>query len=245
MNMLIFAAGIFIVAIMFFQFMESNSINSSAFYLIQGHKTKIESQLNSDGLCSIKDAVFAEKLGLGSGSSSLYYKIDFSSEKFGADNKLVISFLDKTRNPKNPVLIASQQIITDATIILVDGNFIETSTPITTQMVGKDKISLDPSGKEVYTLDSYVIIKEVLDGEKYLYIIPCSTQVNNSCKQSIIKMGCYLLWKEGHDGSEDPNEQAPSCFNVYLPVNSDSLTTPTLTRRECRDDESLWPSSVV
>ncbi|MEI7961789.1 MAG: hypothetical protein WCI04_05650 [archaeon] len=232
MQMLLFAVGIAVVALMFYDFVSRIGLSEEASNLILTNSKLISDQLSIDGFSSFDTSHIPDHLAFGLSDAPFYYDLEFSKQTFGAgDNKQnililrVLQHISNTRaNPADRKIIAASSVATDATIILVDSNFLTERSPIDASY-NKDSISLYPRavGKsEVVAAspDGFAIVKEIKSGDKFLYIIPCASALEpNNCQRNILRVGCYKLKAAQSQGITIlDSTQIDSAFNIATPL---------------------------
>lgn len=222
--MLLFATGIFVVALMFMNFISGMELKNMTASTLELNKQMISSQLSNDSVCSVQSTTIPEYFNYGLTNNRLYYELNFSKINFEEYNKLILSINEYNKKE----VIDAKSINVFGKIVLVDPSFIASSDPITDQIIGVEKISLYPRqasrGKTIASPNAFVALKEFNSGELSLYIIPCTTLAKsftdaqgtiysaNNCEENILKVGCYLLKKER--GNPVPNDRLKPCFSI-------------------------------
>ena len=92
MNMMIFATGVFIVAVLFLSFMSTSNDTREAVSLLISKAKIIEEQLSTESLCSLKVQSIPDTLRKGIGSDFMFYEMQFTSQRIGGvtDSKTVL-----------------------------------------------------------------------------------------------------------------------------------------------------------
>jgi hypothetical protein len=223
MQMLLFATGILVVALMFLNFvsgMELRNITSSTLEL---NAQMISGQLNTDSSCSVQIASIPEFFSYGLANNRLYYELVFSKVPFDNYQKLVLS-INKYRKSG---VIDARSVNVHGNIFLLDSEFMSLGS-ITNQLFDKSRISLYPRqairGQTIAPPNAFVALKEIIKGETNLYIIPCTTHSGsftdaegrvvsaNNCEENILRLGCFLLKRE----NPNPNltDRINQCFSI-------------------------------
>jgi len=237
MNMMIFATGVFIVAVLFLSFMSSSNDTRESVSLLLSKAKIIEEQLSTDSLCSLKVQSIPDTLRKGIGADYLFYEMQFTSQRIN-DEKTVLELSISERNKDN--LIASKSVYTTAQIIFIDPAYIQEGIePVDAYYHDEENYSITLYPRGAFAPNSYVILKEVSGGNTKLYIIPCTSTTSGSCTEGISKTGCYLMkMKEQEPGAEEfsDNDFVPSCFNVSLELATDEGEVVTeITKRQCKE----------
>jgi hypothetical protein len=243
MQMLLFAVGIAVVALMFYDFVARIGLSESANTLLITNAKLVSDQTNNDLLCSDKFTTLPSALSFGFNSDQFFYDLEFSKQNQGSGstepgsyyNLLIMRIVEHNRNaatsttPVKKNIIASQSIISDAEFVLVDPGFLLETTGLEASYNSgnNQSISLYPRASSRTAVlasspDSYAIVKEVIRGKKIVYIIPCSTEKEaGNCIANILRVGCYKL-KLTNPNNSDP---VPSCFNKSSQVNAGAVNT--------------------
>jgi hypothetical protein len=223
MQMLLFATGILVVALLFLNFvsgMELRNITSSTLEL---NAQMISGQLTTDSTCSVQIASIPEFFNYGLANNRLYYELIFSKVKFEDYQKLVLSINEY----KKTGVIDARGVNVHGEVFLLDPDFM-TDGAITSQMFNKDRISLYPrqsiKGQTIAPPNAFVALKEIVDGKTNLYIIPCSTHSGsftdaegriysaNNCEENILRLGCFLLKEKA--GVRNLTDRINQCFSI-------------------------------
>ena len=236
MNMLLFATGIFVIAMMFLGFVSSIQLKEVVSNNLEINKTLIEQQLSDISLCSFESISIPEKLTYGFALSQVPYDLIFT--EFPIGQKTILSMSINEHGKDNA--IDARKIEMNASVILVSPDFIQEDEIITGSHVGGSEILLYPRAAFKANLapaDSFVALKEVLDGEVILYIIPCSSQIKDTpsnCIKNILKLGCYYLDKRS-GGTPASSDQVSDCFDVTREISEGGVETKGMTWKNCQD----------
>lgn len=236
MNMLLFATGIFVIALAFLFFIQTRDLSVAATNILQQNALIIQGQINQEGLCSRKVVGISDRLRYGIGESVLYeinmeaVNIYAGSESAPQKNELVLSIYNNELGKNNPnrKVIASQSVVTDADIVLVSPEAIAANRIDSESEYDSDlPIALFPRAE--IPVDSFYIVKEISGGKKTLYIIPCTSTINSNCNAMLSKVACYKAAQERYSS----NQKVPSCFvNDYL---GDDIMSKNNTFQKCLD----------
>jgi len=277
MQMLMFAVGIAVVAILFYNFITSVGLSQQAETIAISNAKLIADQLNNDLLCSDKFTSIPDRLTYGMLNDPLFYDLEFSRQPGGiaADtgqefNNLIVRVTEhKSSATAKKTSLAAKIVTSDAKFVLVDPTFIfETSDIGASYKENKNEsITIYPraaskSSTITNTPNAFVALKEVKDGLKTMYIIPCSTEGEpNNCVRNVLRLGCHLLKISGNATADS---LVPSCFNIstnvtdnYVPSKTCSanglctitstgtytVSSKTYTLKDCAClfNESTWP----
>ncbi len=224
MQMLLFATGIFIVVLMFLNFVSGMDLRNVTSSMLELNSQMISGQLSSEHVCSFQTATIPEFFNYGLTSNRLYYELNFSRVDFVDYQKLILSVNEYNKTN----ILDAKSVNVFGNIVLIDPSFIASSDPITSSMVGLEKISLYPrqalKGQAVAPPNAFVALKEVNGDNLSLYVIPCTTLAksftdssgkvfsSNNCEENVLKVGCYLLKKE--KGNPVPNDKLSTCFSI-------------------------------
>jgi len=230
--MLLFATGVFVVAMMFLGFVSSIQLKEVVASNLEIDKTLIQQQLSDISLCSFESISIPERLTYGFGLSQIPYDLVFTEDTIG--EKSILSISINEHGKKNSV--DSRKIEMGADVILVAPDFIQEDAIITDSLVDLHEIVLYPRAafkQNQAPADSFVALKEVDGGETNLYIIPCSSQIKDTpsnCIKNILKVGCYFLSKTSHTDSSVVN----SCFDVTREISESGAQTKGMTWKDCK-----------
>ncbi|MFA6268940.1 MAG: hypothetical protein WCW13_02410 [archaeon] len=248
MQMLLFAVGIAIVALLFFDFVSRVGLSESAKTLLITNTKVISDQINNDLLCSDKFVTLPDALTYGYKNDRLFYDLEFSKQQLGDNqdfsNLLILRIVE--HKPSNSTakknIIGSNSFISDAEFVLIDPGFLPETAPLekyynSASGEPNTTISLYPrasSKTSVYTgaPDSYSVVKEVVDGKKKVYIIPCTSERANNCVENILRVGCYKL-KTSKGSTPNNDDLVPSCFNKSSQVGTYSDVSRNYTWKDC------------
>ena len=236
--MLIFATGIFIVALMFYGFVSGIELKTVTISNLEVDAKVIEEQINNDSLCSFKSIAIPESFNFGlGGSSRLFYDLVFSKEDVGGNTQLILSIKEHNKDE----IIVARSVIAKGGVVLVDPGFIASDDPIA-PFYDEDEIVLYPRAaitNNKAPANSFVALKEVILGNQTIYIIPCSTYIEsdpnipNNCIVNILKVGCYKLKLD--EGSPSDTDVVSDCFDVAREVLEGQGLVSGLTWKQCVD----------
>ena len=245
--MLLFAVGIAVVALLFYDFISRLDLGQQAQNVVLSNMKLVSDQLNNDLLCSDKFTVIPDRLSLGIQQEPFFYDLEFVQQPIGevelGKNLLIVRVVEHKRasdTKKN--IIASKSIVSDTDFILVSPDFLYEGSPLDASFnEGQNaSISLYPRASSKGSTspaapNAFVALKEVVDGRKRMYIIPCSTEKEpNNCVRNILRVGCFLLQKNGGvDGTLNESTPVRSCFNVSTQVDAQVPRTMNYTWAEC------------
>jgi len=247
MQMLIFATGIFLVAIMFFNFTSGIQLRNLTSSNLDVQVQTIQGQLTTDSHCSYKSVNIPEYFEQSLSGSRIYYDLVFSKIDFGEVQRLVLTIKEHGKQ----TLFDSKGLNIHGKIILVDPGFIAADEFIA-PYYDKESISLYPRAsttKNAYAPpNAFVSLKEVKNGVQTIYIIPCTTLAKklsnvdgsiyylNNCEENILKVGCNNLFLEKNTNPKN-TDKIGQCFEVEREiVESDYYTSQVseLTWEDCK-----------
>jgi hypothetical protein len=246
MQMLLFAVGIAVVALLFYDFIARVGLAQSANTLLVTTSKKVSDQLNDDLLCSIKQATIPDQLRVGINNTPFYYDLEFSKDTFGTEdskqNILVMRIVEHTKStsPDKRNIIAAKSISTDSEFVLVDPLFLKELSGMANSY-DMPAISLYPraaskSEVQASSPNAFVALKEVVNGKKKIYIIPCATEKEpNNCMRNVLRVGCFKL---ATAASLTDRTLIDSCFNVSTVADSSIDKTLNYTWADCK---TLFP----
>ena len=232
MNMLLFATGVFVVAMMFLGFVSSIQLKEVVTSNLEINRTLISQQLSDISSSSFESTSIPERLTYGFGLSQIPYDLVFTEDRIG--EKSILSMSINEHGKKN--FIDARSIEMDADVILVSPDFIQEDGIITGSLIDLHEIILYPRAafrNNEAPADSFVALKEVIDGETNLYIIPCSSQIKdtpNNCIKNILKVGCYFLAKN----SPTDKSIVRDAFDVTREIAESGAETKGMTWKECK-----------
>jgi hypothetical protein len=240
MQMLLFAVGIAVVALMFYDFVSRVGLVNSAKDLVLSDTKLVDEQLSNDLLCSFKVTNIPDALTYGFNSQRFFYDLGFSSQTVGTGenvkNTLIVSVSEHKKTTAQKNVVYAKDISSDAKFVLIDSNFLLEGSGLE-KSYDKTDIALYPRAASVREVaasspNSFVALKEVKSGEKSLYIIPCSTlKEPNNCLRNILRVGCYQLKQT----TPKDTDLVPSCFNISVEVSEDSDTRKNYTWANCKN----------
>ncbi|MDD3084172.1 MAG: hypothetical protein PHP82_04055 [Candidatus ainarchaeum sp.] len=224
MQMLLFATGIFVVALMFLNFVSGIELKNITSSTLELNAQLISGQLATDSFCSLQSSTIPEFFNYGLTNNRLYYELTFSRVNFGDYKKLILSINEYGKEG----IIDARSVNVMGDIFLINPSFIASSDPITQEIFDNDKISLYPrqalKGQAIAPPNAFVALKEIKSNNLSLYIIPCTTlsksysssddttYYTNNCEENVLKVGCYLLKKE--KGNPNQNDLLGQCFSI-------------------------------
>ena len=231
MNMMIFAVGIFVVAVLFYGFISGIDLNTQAQNILHLNSKVIEQQVASDSLCSIQGTSIPDRLTSGLGLSNFFYDLDFdkrgaavvdaSTGESSVINYLIMSIKEHNKKTSN----VSVNVPMRESIVFIDPGFIAEGKPIGAYF-NVPQMTLYPRSAKNGILASpnaFVALREVRNSIGTIYIIPCSTMLDKgnvafagNCRWNIVKVGCHILSLQNPIDSN----KIPSCFNIDLSADS-------------------------
>lgn len=249
MQMLIFATGIVIVGLLFLGFISNIQVKDMARNNIFDVEKIVQERLSSENVCSSNSLTIPDVLYYGvNNSGSFFYDLTFSKVSLTAQNTvgdynaLIISI---SEHGKSGVL-ASRMIPMKANIVLVDpGIIIGADMMKLSQHYNKDKIILYPrsarSGAQVAPANSFIVLKEVINGESQLYVVPCSSMLGaapgsgltSNCTSNLLMIGCYNL-KLAKSNNPSTNDKIPDCFSLAITDNLNAIVRD-ISWQKCKD----------
>lgn len=254
MQMLLFAVGIAIVALLFYNFVTTIGLTEEAKTLLISTKKIVSDQITNDVLCSDDFTTLPDALKFGFNNDSFFYDFEFSKPpQLGSGdvkkNVLIMRIVEHRRSvatKKNVIYALS--IDADAKFVLVDPGFLLETSGLDKSYNNEEntEILLYPraSSKNAVTASSpnaFVVVKEIQDGAKKIYIIPCSTEKEeNNCLQNVLRVGCYKLKldKLQLGGSPKADDKISSCFNKSTNASDRLEVSKNYTWAHC---EILFP----
>ena len=260
MQMLLFAVGIAVVALMFYSFVSNIGLSTSASNLLVSDSKAVSDQINNDLLCSDKLVRLPDSLTYGFNNQRFFYDLEVSKQSVGSgdsalQNLLIfrivehknsnyiagtqtVSTANNSTSKKN--IIGSTQVASDAEFVLIDPGFIAETSSLKDSYNGGnvEQISLNPRGasltsQTIASPDGFFVVKEVKNDKKTVYIIPCSSNKEpNNCVRNVLRLGCYLLSISPTPPTAD--SLVPSCLNKSSEVSSSVQNTRNYTWGDCR-----------
>jgi len=236
MQMLLFATGVLIVALMFYQFVSGVELTTASSSVISSGANMVREQLSSDSLCSFKMDSIPERIMYGVGMNQFFYDLTLSKETIGDTNVLIFAISEH----KKTNIIASRSVSINGSIVLISSEFIPEDEPMNEQYYDVSETVLYPRSAlkagQSSSINSFVALKEVLGGHTTIYIIPCSVSGNqgaqDNCIVNIAKIGCYRLSKM----NPQPNDTLPQCFDVSADITKEGETIKqSLTFATCKE----------
>jgi hypothetical protein len=232
MNMLLFATGIFIIAMMFLGFVSSIQVKEVVANNLEINKTLISQQLGGDSLCAFESISIPEKIIYGFGLTQMPYDLVFTESELGIKHTLTLSINEHGKK----TVIDARKIETDADIVLISPDFIQEDEIITASNFVEESILYPRAAFKSNTApaDSFVALKDVTGGITSLYIIPCSSQIKDTpsnCIKNILKVGCYLLSSKSPSGDEIVSD----CFDITREISESGAETKGMTWNDCKN----------
>jgi len=231
--MLLFATGIFVVAVLFLGFVSNIQLKEVVANNLEIDKTLIAQQLNDVSLCSFESIAIPEKISYGFGLAQLPYDLVFTKDTYGDKELLSISMNEHGKSN----IIDARKLEINAHITLISPDFIQEDEPISGDDL-KEEIVLYPRASiknNQAPADSFVALKEVVGGKTYLYIIPCSSQrkeIPSNCVMNILRAGCYFLSQK----SPSANDVVTECFDITREISETGIRTQGMTWKNCQDE---------
>jgi len=233
MNMLLFATGVFVIAMMFLGFVSSIQLKEVVASNLEIDKTLIQQQLSDISSCSFESISIPERLTYGFGLSQVPYDLVFTEDTIG--EKSILSISINEHGKKNS--IDARSIEMDADVILVLPDFIQEDAIITAPLIDDvSEMILYPRAafkQNQAPADSFVALKQTVGGKTNLYLIPCSSQIKDTpsnCVKNILKVGCYFLSKNSPIDSSSVHD----CFDVTREISESGAQTKGMTWKECK-----------
>jgi len=241
MQMLLFAVGIAVVALMFYDFVSRVGLVDSSKNLAVGNTKLIEEQLTNDLLCSFKLATIPDYLVYGFNSQRFFYDLDFATQTVGEgdniQNTLILSVIEHKSSSKTKNIVYSKSIPSNSNFVLISPQFLLEGSGLKASY-DQPEIALYPraaSTKEIQASspNSFIALKETLLGKKTLYIIPCSSlKEPNNCLRNVLRVGCYKL--KIAETPPTASTLVSSCFNVAVQASESSEKTKNYTWADCQ-----------
>lgn len=245
MQMLFFAIGIGLVAFLFLNFVSVIGLQKNADALLSYHLKIISDQANADLLCSFKQTTIPDKLVYGVNSAPFFYDLELEKQEIVAGdesipsvNNLILRIVEHkpTKDSSKRNIISARSITSESKFILVDPAFLADLSPINETTYDKSVISLYPRAASTQgsaaSPNGFVALREVVDGKKFIYIIPCATSKEpNNCLMNVLRVGCYKLTKDHPDKTS--TTMVDSCFNIILPSVDQTSKTKNYTWKDC------------
>ncbi|VVB74804.1 Uncharacterised protein [uncultured archaeon] len=244
MQMLLFATGIAVVALLFYNFVSGVSVTQQAQTIAIANAKLVSDQLSNDLLCSDKFTSIPDRLTYGMMNEPVFYDLEFSKQPGGTSsaggvdqvfNKLIVRVSQHNNNPNSKkVALAADSLMSDAEFVLVDPNYLLEMTDIGVSYNGGNNSSItiypraaSKTGVASNTPNAFVALKEVVAGKKTMYIIPCSTSGEpNNCVRNVLRLGCHMLEV---DGKTSQTDLVRSCFNISTNVSDNFVPTKVTT----------------
>ena len=253
MQMLFFAVGIAVVAFMFLNFVSIIGLQRSADALLNYDIKLVSDQTTADLLCSFKQTTIPDKIVYGVNSAPFFYDLEFikqivtqGDETTLPTNILIMRVSEhqsaKNADPTKKRVISAKSIVSEAEFILIDPVFLADLSPLNETSYNVNSISLYPRAASTQgtaaSPNGFVALREVVNGRKYIYIIPCASEKEpNNCLMNIFRVGCYKLKTEHPEKTQDT--LIDSCFNIILPSSTNSEKTKNYTWKDC---VTMFPS---
>lgn len=250
MQMLIFATGIVVIAVLFLEFISGIGLGEVSRNIVISAERNVTDRLLSENFCASNSITFPDVLYYGYGDNRpFYYDLIFSSVNLGDYNSLVISITEHGK--KN--IIASKSVPMKARIVLVDPGFILGENNLN-NYYDKNKIILYPraaySGPQAAPPNSFISLKEIdNNGEKTVYIVPCSSLLKgaesvgltNNCTSNLLLVGCHKL-KIKSGSSIVSNSLVSDCFSLAVGNLETGTIVNEITWETCKN---LFPGIDV
>jgi len=258
MQMLFFAVGIAVVALMFLNFVSVIGLQRTADAVLASDLKVVSDQSTADLLCSFKQTAIPDKLVYGVSNTPYFYDLEFIKEKLvdSADassptNVLIMRIVEHQISKAGAVVdptkideskkkvVSAKSFVSESEFILIDPAFLTDLSPLTPVTYNVPFISLYPRAASPQSTaaspNGFVALKEVVNGKRFIYIIPCASEKEeNNCLNNIFRVGCYKL-KTEHANDLKQDTLIDSCFNIILPTAGVSETekTKNFTWKDC------------
>lgn len=234
MQMLLFAAGILFVAVLFLGFISNLELKTTADNLLLNTSSGIISVLSSkEGLCHSTSLSIPDRLSFGfNGSSQVFYDLSISWVTINDKNELILSINEHDK--KN--VISARKVSMAESIVLVDPGFLPELDVGLNNYYDKQKIVLYPraanKGVQSSAPNSFYIIKEVKGGQGTIYIIPCTTlhdETPNNCVRNVLRVGCHKLAATNPNSSDSIDQ----CFDITREISDSGTQVSGMTWAQC------------
>ncbi len=236
MQMLLFAAGIFLVGILFLGFISGLELKTTADNLLLNTSSGVISVLSSkEGLCYSKSLSIPDRLSFGfNGSDQVFYDLNISWVTIGDKNELILSINEHGK--KN--IISARKVSMQEQIILIDPGFLAEDSALT-NYYDKKQITLYPraanKGPQASAPNSFVMVKEVQGGKGTIYIIPCTTlreETPKNCIRNVLRVGCYKLAATNPSESDSISQ----CFDITRELSGSGTQVSGMTWAQCKSE---------
>jgi hypothetical protein len=238
MQMLMFAVGISIVALLLLNFVGSIGLKQEADSVLFQTKKIIEEQLSTDAPCTDKFINIPDSFVNGFNRRPYFYDLGFFVETLGSGEQQASS-LSMTVSEHRPSsserrYVSGQLITSEASFVLVDSAFLLEGSGLLNSF-GKNPVFFNPRAASSSPIlgesspNNIAIVKDTTEGKVTIYIIPC-TSLNNSytCTRNILRVGCYLLKQKNPVNAT----KVQSCFNIETEVAPDK--SKNFTWEDCQ-----------
>lgn len=226
MNLLILVTALFAIVAYFMMGLTDVVVGQSAQQIANSKSEQALEIINSDKLCFSSPVNIPSSIKYFGDSKEFYYTMKISRTPVksvpGKPNTLIFSIANRKTPEK---IIAASSVNIDAEIVLFSWKA-DFETGTTEEFLQKeDSVFIDPHAAEPVT--SFMLVKEVYNGKKYLYIIACSFRANY-CYANMqdvrvkIKHGCVAN-VPAHDSTClcIPNSAADEIWNYTAGTTQD------------------------
>jgi len=189
LNLLILVTAVFAIVAFFLLSITGIMAGLQAQDLVNRYTDSIEGILSggADRRSTVTVRESIEYFGGLSPTKRLYYVMHIKRfpEEFqeGQQSSLILQIADRT-DPD--VMIAAANFNHDARVFLYEWD------PETDILKEQSHITIDPESAGEATKNSFALVKEVVNGKKYLHIVACSSSAA-LCERNLGRASCWLL----------------------------------------------------
>lgn len=222
--MLLFATGVFVVAILFYGFISDRLVESQVDGVLNQLTMVTEEGLKSDSLCSSKQIQLPSSFT--SMSGNVFYDVNISTGLFSrpsdSSSGATLNFVNFSIIRKSDRrVIGAKSVVWEAKFFLgnpfsvADGTSIgilSTNTNHNIVISPRGAYGSSATSSGVFPLDMVTFVREVVNGKINLYLTPCSSKVVQGCSKANELVGTYLSNERGF------GSKIPECF-----INSNNI----------------------
>jgi len=178
MNLLILVTALFSIIVFFMFSLNESFIIQKSNEVADNIASQVISLINSPSHCSKNIIVIPKELSFLTGRKT-FYKLQIKKIELSQTNDITTFALEFTlvdRKKEDKVFASTRINVKAKEINLYDvdvsGNEVNTNE-------SKDSIFIDP--QKVTPIDAFVLVKEIIEGNPYIFVIPCTSSGGN-CK---------------------------------------------------------------
>jgi len=199
-NMLILVTALFTIIVYFTFSFQGMLVSVSAGQEVGKVLEQAAYLINSRDICGKIEVSIPEKIETATGQG-VSFVLEIRKVQLSDMNSLVFSVINKDewfhakRQHREPTIIASDRMNLKASFHVFSLDEEDNLCPADSAFLGL--------GLRALPIDNVVIVKEVHGGKRHVYIIPCTSSNELSCKENAERVACWIREQRGGTPSAD------------------------------------------